>query len=202
VPEKRTAILDASLCLFDEQGFHGTSMSDIAEAAGVGAGTIYRYFDSKNDLVEELYAKARAEAHQSVLEMGFDEEASVRERLRTTWKAIIQNYIDCPRLCRFILQYESSAYLRRIQRAQLEDLQSPFRNIYHDGVREGLFPDIPQSIYVSFFTGAATHLVQDHINDGTELDEPLIDHCFEMLWAAFTKASIDLEPTEEPLQNT
>lgn len=194
-------ILGASLRLFDEQGFHGTSMSDIAEAAEVGAGTIYRYFDSKDDLVEELYAKARAEAHESVLEMGFDEDASVRERLRTTWEAIIQNYVDCPRLCRFILQYESSAYLRRIQRAQLEDIRSPFREIYQDGVQEGLFPDLPKSVYVSFFTGAVTHLVQDHINDGTELDEPLIDHCFEMLWAAFTKASIDLEPAQETLRN-
>ncbi len=192
---KRGDILRAGLCLFDEQGFHGTSMSEIAETAGVGAGTIYQYFDGKDDLVDQLYAEARAEAHQSILDMGFDEDASVRDRLRMTWRAIIHNYIACPRLYRFILQYESSAYLRRTQRAQPEDLQPPFRKIYRDGIEQGLFPDLPQSVYVSFFVGTVTNLVQEHLNRGPELDEELIDQSFEMLWAAYTKASVDLETT-------
>ena len=188
---KRGDILGAGLRLFDEQGFHGTSMSEIAEAAGVGAGTIYRYFDGKEDLVDQLYAEARAAAHESIMEMGFDEDASVRDRLRTTWRAVIRNYMECPRLYRFILQYESSAYLRRAQRAQPEDLRSPFQEIYRDGVEQGLFPALPQSVYGSFFIGTVTHLVQEHLNDGPELDEELIDQSFEMLWAAYTKAPVD-----------
>ena len=190
---KRDDILEAGLRLFDEQGFHGTSMSAIADAAGVGAGTIYRYFDGKDDLVDQLYEEARDEAHRSILNMGFDEDASVRERLSTTWRAVIRNYMACPRLYRFILQYESSAYLRRTQRAQPEDLRSPFQEIYRDGVEQGLFPDLPQSVYSSFFIGTVTHLVQEHLNGGPELDEELIDQSFEMLWAAFTKASVDPE---------
>ena len=189
--DKRGDILKAGLRLFDDQGFHATSMSEIAETAGVGTGTIYRYFDGKDDLVDQLYEEARDEAHRSILSMGFDEEASVRERLYTTWQAVIRNYIECPRLYRFILQYESSAYLRRTQRAQPEDLRSPFQEIYWDGVEQGLFPDLPQSVYSSFFTGAVTHLVQEHLNGGPELDEELIDQSFEMLWAAYTKASVD-----------
>jgi len=198
---KRATILRAGLCLFDEQGFHGTSMSEIAETAGVGAGTIYRYFDGKDDLVDQLYAEARAEAHQSILDMGFDEDASVRERLRTTWQAVIRNYMECPRLYRFILQYESSAYLRRTQRAQPEDLRSPFQEIYRDGVEQGLFPSLPQSVYSSFFIGAVTHLVQEHLNEGPELDEELIDQSFEMLWAAYTKAAVDPDVPDAPPQD-
>lgn len=193
VQGKRGDILKAGLCLFDEQGFHGTSMSEIAEAAGVGAGTIYRYFDGKEDLVDQLYAKSREAAHQSILDMGFSENVSVRDRLRMMWRAVIRNYMACPRLYRFILQYESSAYIRRAERAQPEDLRSPFQEIYRDGVEQGLFPDLPQSVYGSFFIGTVTHLVQEHLNDGPELDEALIDQSFEMLWAAFTQASGNLE---------
>jgi hypothetical protein len=46
-------------------------------------------------------------------------------------------------------------------------------------------------VYGSFFIGTVTHLVQEHLNDGPELDEELIDQSFEMLWAAYTKASVD-----------
>ena len=95
---KRGDILGAGLHLFDEQGFHGTSMSEIAEAAGVGAGTIYRYFDGKEDLVDQLYAEARAAAHESIVEMGFDEDASVRDRLRTSWRAVNRIYMECLQL--------------------------------------------------------------------------------------------------------
>jgi len=196
VQGKRGDILRAGLRLFDEQGFHGTSMSEIAEAAEVAAGTIYQYFDGKEDLVDQLYAEARDEAHRAVLNMGFDEDASVRERLRMTWGAVIRNYMECPRLYRFILQYESSAYLRRTQRAQPEDLRPPFQEIYQDGVEQELFPELPQSVYRSFFIGTVTNLVQEHLNGGPELEEALIDQSFEMLWAAYTKATIGSDPSD------
>jgi AcrR family transcriptional regulator len=53
--DKRDAILAAALELFVERGFYGTAVPEIADLAGVGAGTIYRYFASKEALVNELY---------------------------------------------------------------------------------------------------------------------------------------------------
>jgi AcrR family transcriptional regulator len=53
--DKREAILAAALGLFVERGFYGTAVPEIADLAGVGAGTIYRYFESKEALVNDLY---------------------------------------------------------------------------------------------------------------------------------------------------
>ena len=44
-------ILDAAARLFAERGFHRTTTHDIAEAAQVSEGTLYNYFDNKNDLL-------------------------------------------------------------------------------------------------------------------------------------------------------
>lgn len=52
---KRDDILEAALRLFARHGFDGTTMPELARAAGVGAGTIYRHFDSKEALVNALY---------------------------------------------------------------------------------------------------------------------------------------------------
>jgi AcrR family transcriptional regulator len=51
-------ILNASLKLFAEKGFHGTSINDIAKAAKISKGLTYNYFDSKQKIVEALFAKA------------------------------------------------------------------------------------------------------------------------------------------------
>lgn len=49
-PEKRSSILKAGRAIFLRDGFAAAKMSDIAQEAGVAPGTVYLYFDSKEDL--------------------------------------------------------------------------------------------------------------------------------------------------------
>ncbi|GAA1170970.1 TetR/AcrR family transcriptional regulator [Ornithinimicrobium humiphilum] len=48
--ERRALLLEAALGAFSEQGYHATSMDDIAERAGVSKPVLYQHFDSKLDL--------------------------------------------------------------------------------------------------------------------------------------------------------
>lgn len=50
----RTEILNAALELFAQNGFHGTSISQIAEKAGISKGLMYNYFKSKDDLLRTI----------------------------------------------------------------------------------------------------------------------------------------------------
>ena len=50
----RQAIIEAAYVLFIEQGFHGTSMRQIAERAGLALGSIYNHFASKEDIFDNL----------------------------------------------------------------------------------------------------------------------------------------------------
>ena len=52
--DRREDILEASLHLFAEKGFHGTSMRDIARTADLTEGLIYHYFASKRDLFRAI----------------------------------------------------------------------------------------------------------------------------------------------------
>ena len=52
--EKRIEILKAALKVISGVGFEGAKMEDIAKEAGVGKGTIYEYFESKNALLLEM----------------------------------------------------------------------------------------------------------------------------------------------------
>ncbi len=58
-PVKREQILDGAKRVFMEQGFDAASMNDITRAAGVSKGTIYVYFQNKEDLFAELIQRER-----------------------------------------------------------------------------------------------------------------------------------------------
>jgi TetR/AcrR family fatty acid metabolism transcriptional regulator len=55
--ERKNQILDAALVTFSRVGFHKARMSDIAESSGLSKGSLYWYFDSKNDLILKLLEK-------------------------------------------------------------------------------------------------------------------------------------------------
>ncbi len=57
--DKRREILDAGLRVFAERGYHGTSVPEVAQAAQVGIGSLYRYFANKDALVNEVYRDAK-----------------------------------------------------------------------------------------------------------------------------------------------
>ncbi|MCK9898686.1 TetR family transcriptional regulator [Parafrankia colletiae] len=50
----RARVVETALALFETQGFHGTSVDDIATAAGVSRATLYQYFESKEQIFVEL----------------------------------------------------------------------------------------------------------------------------------------------------
>ncbi|UMZ74627.1 TetR/AcrR family transcriptional regulator [Natranaerofaba carboxydovora] len=55
VKEKEKLILDAGCKIFSERSFHEVRMQEIADFAGVGKGTIYEYFSSKEDLLNRIF---------------------------------------------------------------------------------------------------------------------------------------------------
>lgn len=52
---KRQEILQAAISVFVEKGYHGAKMADIAVAAGMGKGTLYEYFPTKESLPKEIF---------------------------------------------------------------------------------------------------------------------------------------------------
>jgi AcrR family transcriptional regulator len=57
-PARREQLLDVSVRIFARQGYHNTSMNDVAEAAGVTKPVLYQHFESKRDLYLALLEEA------------------------------------------------------------------------------------------------------------------------------------------------
>ena len=55
--DKRRLILDAAIRGFARQGFHHCRVSDVADEAGVAYGLVYHYFDSKEEILNQLFTE-------------------------------------------------------------------------------------------------------------------------------------------------
>jgi hypothetical protein len=58
--QTRRVIAEAAMRLFLENGYEATTMRAIAKEAGVATGNAYYYFDSKEELIQEYYARNQA----------------------------------------------------------------------------------------------------------------------------------------------
>ncbi len=74
-------LLDCAAELFAEKGFSGTSLQDIANAAGVGRTTLYHYFSSKDDFLSALVEDVTVAASNELRELVHEEELSHRAQL-------------------------------------------------------------------------------------------------------------------------
>ena len=86
--DRRSAILDAALHVFAENGCSAARVSDIASEARVGKGTVYLYFESKEDLLMGVF-EARVDELLSMIDELAVSGVSPREGLRTFFDAAL-----------------------------------------------------------------------------------------------------------------
>ena len=85
--EKRRSIALASRDLLLDHGIKNITISKIAECAGVGKGTIYEYFNNKEDIVFEIISVFVAE-HEKELYALIDEDISTKEKIKRSLSMI------------------------------------------------------------------------------------------------------------------
>jgi AcrR family transcriptional regulator len=80
---RRRQILDAAMACFDRHGLHATTTDEIVAEAGLSAGAIYRYFDSKDAIIEAVAAERHAHERSLLADalVGNDPRASLRSFL-------------------------------------------------------------------------------------------------------------------------
>ncbi|MTI09861.1 TetR/AcrR family transcriptional regulator [Curvivirga aplysinae] len=92
--QKKIAIRSVATGLFSKVGFHATSMTQVAEAAGISKGLLYHYYQNKDFLLFDIL-----ETHLSDLAEDVENAASKcmepEEKLNSIIKALLDNYHDC-----------------------------------------------------------------------------------------------------------
>lgn len=157
--DKREAILDAALDLFVSRGFHGTAVPEVAERAGVGAGTIYRYFASKEVLVNELYRHWKGEMSKLVLDR-FPLDVAAREQFHALWSRMVRFVEENPKAFWFLEVHHHADYLDA-QSQVLEHRMTQFGVAFIDAAqRRGQLKPVAPMLLIGLVLGAFTGVVR------------------------------------------
>lgn len=182
--DKREEIVRAALELIAEHGFHGAPMAMIAERAGVGAGTIYRYFENKDVLIAGLYSDLEERLFPVILD-GYAQEKPIRERFLHLGTALLRYFIENPLDFRYLEQFHNSPYGVEHRRDKLlgeKEGCDVFRDLFQTGIAQQVVKDFPLVILFALSFGPLLAVARDHILGFVTLDEALITWTIEACW--------------------
>jgi AcrR family transcriptional regulator len=108
--DKRNAILAAATRLFAERGLTAAPTSEISKEAGVAEGTLFTYFNTKDDLINALYREIKLELADAMMS-DFPRKKNVRTRLRHAWDRYVNWGIAHPRQRKVLGQLQVSEVL-------------------------------------------------------------------------------------------
>ena len=182
--DKRDEIFRAALELIAENGFHGAPMAMIAERANVAAGTIYRCFENKDVLINELFRELEGKIKELIL-AGYSTERPIRERFLHLNRRLLRYFIAFPLHFRYVEQFHNSPYgvvCRRDKILGESDNQDVFKKLFEDGLAQQVMKELPIPILFSLAFGPLLALVRDHIFGFINLTDELIELTTEACW--------------------
>jgi AcrR family transcriptional regulator len=181
--DKKTLILETTLELISENGFHGTPISMIAEKAGIGAGTIYRYFENKEDLINELFKEIKRRVMQAML-ADYNENRSFKIRFKHLWMNLIHYFMEHPMAFQFIEQHRYASYMSKLTREESFMIMSPVMMFFIEAKREKAMKDLPVYTIISLSYGPITSLAKLQIDHQQQLSEERIEQAADACWDA------------------
>jgi len=181
--DKRERILDAALSLFAERGFHGTPVPLVAERAQVGAGTIYRYFASKEALVNALYQRWKLAFSDAV-----SADFPIEKTTRAQWSHVFRRAIDFaqknPQAFDFLELHHHAPYLDQESRALENRVMTLAQSILEASRIMKATRDESSALLISLVWGGLIQLIRCARQGMLELDAATLDRFENLTWEA------------------
>jgi AcrR family transcriptional regulator len=165
VEDKRRLILDAAVRVFARKGFHSSRVGDIAEEAGVAHGLLYHYFDSKDAVLEAVFAENWNVLLQRIADVEETDE-SAADQLRHIATIILRTWLHLPDVVRVVIQeFGRSPELAE----RIGDLAQPielFQRVIERGIARGEFrEDIDPRVAATIVYGGIDELLTGWVLD-------------------------------------
>jgi AcrR family transcriptional regulator len=134
------AVLDVALTLFAERGYHGTALSEIADALGIRTPSLYNHMRSKQELLSVIVDRTTAGVLED-FERAIAKSGDPVERLREATRVYAHRHATHRREA--LVVNRDTGSLDEPERARLQDRrrehEHAFRAIIADGVERGVF---------------------------------------------------------------
>ena len=181
--DKRARLLAAALDLFETRGFDGVAVPEIAAKAGVAVGTVYRYFETKEALVNALYRLLKQSYNATVL-APIEPGLPTREIFSAYWQRMTAFARSNPHAIRFMDLHHHGAYLDDESRALSRTYAKAAERFVRDARARGDIRDLDPVMVVALMWGAAAGLTKFSASGSLTFDARTANEMEEALWRA------------------
>ena len=185
--KKKLDILQAAMQLFVEYGLHAVTVAKIAQKANVGIGTIYKHFDTKEDIVQAIWIWQK-EAESEFVFKDFDLNASedVKKQFYFIWRRVIEYFVKNTTEYYFSYQFaESPVLTEEIHDIAMKDLYK-LDEIFEKGAAQGLFKPLSPSFLRLYTFSTINGWILWTLDEEVEVTEDLIQLFLTMAWDAIS----------------
>ncbi len=147
---KRELIEKSALRLFCSQGFHGTSIRQIADASGISIGNIYNYYRTKDQILEAIVAKYHrkmlVERNRLLDQIENPFGARDWQRLAENIRRLVRTHGDYWRLMYIDVTEFENRHFRESFTSLLDDFRLRFQTGHWPASTEGHYRGVDQSV--------------------------------------------------------
>lgn len=180
---KREATLQAALELFAEIGVHGTTMPLVAERANVGAGTIYRYFESKEALANAVYQRAKLSLYEILIE-DLPADLSARQEFHVFWQRLAKFAIANPLEFQFLEFHDHLSYMDESSHAVAAKIWVPGCSFFEKTGKQQLTKPMPPKLLVAIVWGMFVGIAKVSYRGHFQLNQEILEMTEQACWEA------------------
>lgn len=147
----KESIIKAAQDLFEQKGYHATSVQAIVDAAGVTKGAFYHYFESKEDLlllVHDQFIDYQLSKAREIIDRGYSSSQSLRLLIEVLMVSV---ELYKPSLTIFLREWRflSESAFREVKRKR-DELENAVVRVIEEGIAAGEFSPIPSPTLAGF----------------------------------------------------
>jgi len=178
---KRNALVEATINLVNNNGFHATPMSKIAKMANVSPATIYLYFENKQDLINQVYIEVKA-AFSTFAFKDYNESLPVEKGFEIVWKSIADFKLNEIEQAMFLSQCDNTPMIDEASRQEgLKHLQ-PLLYLWERGQKEGIIKAYSPYLLYAYSIYPLAFLMTMHQRDIIRLNPAHLEDAYQAAW--------------------
>ena len=154
-------ILEAAEKVFSEKGYYDTKVYQIAELAGVSVGTIYRFYESKEELYSEVIKTKLRELEKRVFKAVKGKEPV--KALESYVETVIKFFEDEKQFFELFMREVGSLVVPNEARLNLSEWYdryvSRLAEIVEEGIKQGVFKELHSKAVILTISGALKNIL-------------------------------------------
>ncbi|MBQ4821107.1 TetR/AcrR family transcriptional regulator [Aquimarina sp. MMG016] len=183
---KVEAIHKATIELITKTGFSGLKMAEVAKKSGVATGTLYVYYKSKEELINDVYVNTKKEISRAIINPEY-----LKDTFYDTFKAMWYGYfgycLKHPEKMMFVEQFIYSGFISEVNISVTESYFEALNQFLIDGQKQGVIKDVDMEILKAYLQGSIHEIVKMVVKGAIELQKNDMHTCFTMAWNSIRK---------------